>query len=60
MNDSIIITALHVKLNSPQSAILVSIIARMGVWVLDNNCAILTPAQSGVVLSLSIAGFHVT
>jgi len=32
---------LHVKLNSPQSAILVSIIARMAVWVLDNHCAIL-------------------
>lgn len=34
------IIVLHVKLNSPQSAILVSIIARMGVWVLDNYCAI--------------------
>lgn len=50
------IIVLHVKLNSPQSAILVSIIARMGVWVLDNHCAIIPPAfalESGLCLKKS-------
>jgi len=54
---------LHVKLNSPQSAILVSIIARMAVWVLDNHCAILNFAldwysgKCGVVPLVCIRDF---